>query len=497
MKSFNKMLLNVSLFAMFPVFANAAGTYYNGNLYQNPQSKYASGNGGYYSKYGAGRGYGQENMVLQQRTTTVTKTKSQSGQSKTSDKKQGFVLNANLGHEFANWEFDMKQAGSKLHYDNLRWNIISAEGAYYFGNETPMQIKFGARYGKQYGDSSMIDDDISNGGYAYQDWAEGRQTGNAISVGTSNDGSQYGFNVGFGLTDFFRLGRVKMTPSVGYRYLKYELTTKDNYGLTMDTFMGNSSHPFINCISSGGEMQCDPFVLFEFYDASDKFMGSIVTGRLETVDEDGNVTYTSIFTTIPSFSTGYPTSVGVDLGDTYYYRQLGTSHKYETTWMGPYLALDMEYDINSDNFVSGGIELGLPTYNSEGDQPYRVDWMHPKSVEDKAGFGKAYHIGLNALWSTAITNSMMLSFGMTYDYYHVKDADASTFLNPLYYQAILNEDYAELNEGGLDSERAQLLNAEIQTLEMYKAAGWKIENKKEIESVYKSMGLRVGLNIKF
>ena len=34
----------------------------------------------------------------------------------------------------------------------------------------------------------------------------------------------------------------------------------------------------------------------------------------------------------------------IDVGNTYYYEQSGTSHKYETTWAGPYVAFDAEYE---------------------------------------------------------------------------------------------------------------------------------------------------------
>ena len=40
MKMLSKLFLNCSLFALLPVVANAAGTYYTGG-YQSPQTRYA------------------------------------------------------------------------------------------------------------------------------------------------------------------------------------------------------------------------------------------------------------------------------------------------------------------------------------------------------------------------------------------------------------------------------------------------------------------------
>ncbi len=497
MRRFTRTLLGVSVMAMMPVIAGAAGTYYNGNLYQNPQ-RYGTNSGGYYNSYGAGRAYGQnQSMMVRNTTTRVTKKSSAKQQKSANNEKQGFKLNAYLSHEFANWDFEMNSAKSELRYDGLAWNVIEGEGIYYFGSSTPMQIKVGARYGVQFGETSMIDDDISKGGYGYQDYDEGRVSGYAMSVGTSKDGSQFGFNAAFGLTDFFTWGRVKVTPSVGYRYFKHELYTKDNSGLTMDVFMGNSSHPYINCISNNGETQCDPFILFQFYDASGKSLGTSVTGRLEA--EDGSLTDV-IVDSAPS-GTAFAT---VDVGDTYYYHQNGTSHKYETLWQGPYVALDMEYAINDSNFVNAGVEFGLPMYDSKGDQQYRIDWAHPTSVEDKGGFGDAYHLGLNAMWSTAISRTVMFSLGLTYDYYKVSGADATTYLNPSYYQATLDDVTAIVDYynslSSLTDEQALSLNyykTEQASLESYKSGGWKMENKGEIDSIYSAMGIRAGVTIKF
>lgn len=495
MKRLSLSLLGVSIFAMMPVIAGAAGTYYNGNTYQSSQ-RYGSNGGGYYNTYGAGRGYGQNQSTMVRNTTTRVEKKTATKQKK-SNAKHGFQLEGALSHEFANWDFKMKNAGSKLRYDGVAWNVVSGEGAYYFDTSTPLQVKVGARYGKQFGETSMIDDDITNGAYGYKDYTNGRQSGYAMSLGTSKGGTQMGFNASLGLTDFFTVGRVKMTPSIGYRYFKHKLSTKDNSGLAMDVFNGNSSHPFVNCISVGGETQCDPYVLFEFFNASGGSLGTGVSGRLVddngTPDDTTDDFLTDILFEIPNNAA----IVAVNLGDTYYYTQLGTSHEYETEWSGPYVALDMEYEINNNNVVNAGIEIGLPMYDSKGNQPYRIDWQHPTSVEDKGGFGDAYHLGLNAMWSTAITDSTMLSLGMTYDYYKVTGADATTYLNPDYYQKLSSVYQAKINAGGLTTTEVAEYQAEIDGIAEYQSKGWKLESKDEIESIYSAMGIRLGINVKF
>ena len=490
MKNFSRILSCVSVFAMIPVFANAAGTYYNGNMYQNPQMRYGANGGGFYNSYGANnynanRGYaqGMQTMGVRKNTTTITKKKTQKTQ--TNAAKQGFALDVGVSHEFANWDVEMKNAGSRLKYDGLRWNTVDGHAAYYFGGSTPMQVVVGAKYGVQFDEISMVDDDITT----EKMWetltlsvdgnTEYAITGSpALSVGTGSGGTQFGFNAAFGLTDLFKIGNMKITPSIGYRYLKYELETKNNYGLVVDVLNSDS---FVNCIEvSGGEIQCSPYV--GFVDNTGKVFS--YAGITSVTDADGNVKNVILNNTSAS---------QLDLGNTYYYEQDGVSHSYETTWAGPYIALDMVYDINETNLVNMGVEFGLPMYDSKGDQPYRIDWAHPTSVEDKGDFGDAYHIGLNGNWLTRVSDNMSLSFGFTYDYYHVSGATANTYLNTAYYQDLLDQylvyyDQDRLTEAGL---------AYLEELQDLKSDGWKMESKSEIESIYKSLGIRVGLNIKF
>ena len=476
----------MAVMSLFPVIAGAVGTYYNGNLYQNPQQRYT---GGYYNSYGAGRaGYGQnvQNQLGTQKLQQKNKKQNQQGRAK-----QGFVLDAGLTHQMASWEFDMNKAGSKLHYDNLRWNVFDVNGTYYFGDNTKMQIKAGLQYGMQFGDSPMIDDDMSNGGSLSETWyiantsggfdVLGYQTSHSLSVGTTKGGNQFGFNAAFGLTDYFTLGKMKVTPLLGFRYFKHKLTTEHNYGVSMDIFESNDSSIVTGIQTQPGEEQWIPFLVVG--DGSP--IGFAWNGNTLATDYLGNYVIDS-------------PGGRLDVGQSLYYQQSGTSHEYETTWMGPYLALDMEYTINNDNYVTAGIEFGLPIYDSKGTQPYRVDWQQSPSVEDKGGFGDAYHLGLNANWVTAITDSTSLTFGFTYDYYKVSDADAKTHLSPEWYGDYLDIVTYILDNHLYTDENSYLYYVDLENeLLNLKSAGWTVEEKNEVNSIYKSMGIRIGISVVF
>ncbi|MBR1380829.1 MAG: hypothetical protein IJ560_04590 [Alphaproteobacteria bacterium] len=499
-----KFLLRCSLIAFAPIAANAAGTYYTGN-YQSPQNRYTQKNytttqGTVYTQGTTYRsGYignasqnGSDNKQIAQQKRHTT-------QSAPTETKSGFSLDAGISHQFAEWRMEMDQAGSLLHYDNIGWNVFDAGGKYVFdiGN-TQMQINAGFLYGIQSGESTMVDDDISNGGYWYAGY-DGQNSlgetlsvdvyGRAMSIGKSSGGDMMGFNVGFGLTDFFKWGNARITPSIGYRYLKYKLETKENYGLSVTT--SNSGY---TCYSNNGgdEVQCDPSLLFFATDSNGDVTAVSLGGRANVdVDGDGYADVSGIL---------IPTGVDyVNLLDSFYYQQSGTSHSYEVEWSGPYIALDAVYDINQNNSVTGHVELGLPAYTSTGDQPYRIDWEHPKSVKDSAGMFSGLHLGLGANYMTAVTDSVMLTIGFTYDYYSISGADSETYMNASYYQ----DRYDALKNAYADAGYT-----EAQMLEMDETAagiaqlkstcpGWVCSDDGEIDSFYKSMGIRVGFNAKF
>ena len=482
-----KLLLNCSLFALMPLMANAAGTYYNrsytnpnpaaynnynyanpgaGQMQQNPAngSRYS----GYYPGMGTRNGYNNNDGMNQNNRANGRGNKNTGG--KQVQSQGGFSADVGLSHQFANWHFDMKQAGSALKYNDLDWNVLDAAIRYDFNvGNTMLRAEVGGQYGAQYGDSSMIDDDITNGGLkqqywdvdddGYADWVENVY---ALSVGKTKGGDLYGVYAGIGLTDFWRIGNFRLTPSVGYRYFKYKLETKGNNGMSFDTVNAY-------CLGENGETQCLPFISF-------LQSGGESVGDMVWLDTDGDEsTAEMIAISVPGGSTF------VDTHDSFYFSQSGVSHSYETEWAGPYLAMDMVYDISKTDALNARLELGLPMYKATADQPYRRDWQHPKSVEDKGGFGDAYHFGMGANWLHSLSDSVMLTLGMTFDYYSVSGADATTYSNAAYYTGIYDS---------VDADKQAAIDA-------LAAAGWQEKLSGEIDSVYKSMGLRLGIQAKF
>ena len=524
-----RCLLHCSLFALLPMTAGAAGTYYNYNgtvqrNYGGPYSDsvYSSGAINAYSDNNTCYGAGCNGNKADAKNTVVQNKKSQNRSNtsagRASQQDSRFKLNAGLSHQFASWNFDMKTAGSKLHYNNLRWNVFDASMNYDFNvANTALRLDVGGQYGVQFGDTNMVDDDVTGGGYflrgyyvdldepsdgiADQVWV---QQGHALSVGTSNGGDMMGVYAGIGLPNVWKVGTFKVTPSVGYRYFKYKLETKQNYGLSLDTVSGADNY----CQTLGDETQCLPLLVFVDGNNS-ALLGVVDPVYMEndgSINTDGNGRlYTLSYVTIPS-GAQY-----VETENMYYYYQNGISHSYEVEWAGPYLALDMEYDISAIDAVNARLEFGLPAYTATADQPYRPDWQHPKSLEDKASIGDAYHFGLGANWAHALTDSVMLSLGVTFDYYNVGKADATSYLSADYYTtryydpAVAENDDLVTHYGNTNYQtwdeldmNTYLDNLEtIATIDSLRAAGWQQKSSGEVESIYKSMGIRLGVQARF
>ena len=512
MKILSKLLFNCSMLVLVPVAANAAGTYFNGT-YQSPQRNYSQqsyaqrtktasysnqGISAYNQRQYANSGY--TNARATARTQQPQQVKQPTVQSSADT---GFSLSAGLAKQVAMWQFEMNTAGSKLHFDNIDWLVFDAQGKYVFdAGKTKMQINAGLQYGMQTGESSMIDDDISHGGYVYGEyWSQdgatkyGEKIGNALSAGVNEGGNMFGFNIGFGLTDIWKWGNMKITPSIGWRYLQYKLETKNNKGMVVVNGDYDAS-----CVTlDDGSKQCwpliavfDSFADYAYPDYPGYSYFDKNGNKLQDLDGDGYLDGQAYYVAVEVGGWNYAEAEG-----TFYFAQPDVSHSYEVEWSGPYLALEMLYDINVNNSVNGYLELGLPSYTATADQPYRYDWQHPKSIEDKGGMGSAFHLGLGANWNTMITKSIALSIGVTYDYYTVSDADATTYLNGDYYMGIYNDRLVNLYDNNEEEMLAKDAIAQnIVQLES-ECPGWVCKSGGEIESFYKSMGIRVGINAKF
>ena len=124
------------------------------------------------------------------------------------------------------------------------------------------------------------------------------------------------------------------------------------------------------------------------------------------------------------------------------------------------------------------------------------------------------HLGLIANWSTAVADSTFLTLGFTYDYYKVSNATATTYANKdywtsmydCYYMLYNNADVGPYGNGGNmpsggwgypEDLKPELADAMDDIMVNYIDKGFKDETANEINSIYKAMGIRIGLVTKF
>lgn len=495
-----KKLLCILYFVLCTSAAfSASSTYMGTSGYQSPQRYYQpSPTGGYYqpsnigaSGYGGGN-YSQRGQVVQPGyARTATQQVNATRQSNIfGDGTTDFYLTAGVSHQYAQWNFDMNSAGSRLNYSDIAWNVLDIKGGYKYGDWI---IDGGFQYGMQSGKSIMTDDDISTGGLPLEYYDDGGNliasgSQRVISIGESSGGSMLGFNLGVGLTNKFGFGKTKIVPYIGYRMLNYKLNTANNHGLSVATVWCDNGS--FNTDLGNGETYCPAMIWFNGGDAI----------TLDPQDFDGYYWWDTVSGQISS-------------GDTYAFSQTGDTHIYDVIWSGPYLAVELQSEINENNSLNARIELGFPGYESKGDQPYRIDWAHPTSVEDSAPMFGAMHFGLSANWTTMLGKSWGLSFGVTYDYYNVSGADATTHLNGDWYVGVL--EYIYLNDSGgkwvdmdigggdagwyamQDPDTGNPTAAGIDAI--YKSCGnsWDCTTAGEVNSFYRSIGIRVGVMGKF
>jgi len=416
-------------------------------------------------------GFGATGQPGQQRMTTMQQPRSTPPASD-----EGLRLFGGISHQSAAWHFDMNRAGSILQFDNLAWTVLDLGGNYTFdAGDMKLRVEAGVKFGMQSGDGTMLDDDITNGGgwlidlvTPGTDQVVGAAIARAVSIGRSTGGSMFDYNVGIGLTDKFQLGNARITPGVGWRNTSYHLKTNRNNGLVMTVAEGQLTTCWRDPQISD-EIQCTPFILIN------------------------NGTSLELIQDLELISGGE-----VIIGNNYFFSQPGTSHDYKVEWAGPYLAVGVEYDINQFNSVDARFELGLPGYKATGDQPYRSDWMHPKSVEDTADIGAAMHIGFGANWNTTLSDNIMFSLGMTYDYFSVSNARARTFLNGAYWDARLLNNINTIYGGDPAAAAADPNSLANEIWDLYDACpNWICTFDNEVNSFYKSIGIRVGLSARF
>jgi len=97
---------------------------------------------------------------------------------------------------------------------------------------------------------------------------------------------------------------------------------------------------------------------------------------------------------------------------------------------------------------------------------------------------------MTAAWTTKVAPNWSMTLGLTYDYYAVRNATATTYLDGQYYE----DAYAAIEANDPDDPRLDMI------YDSWEACGgdkWTCVDAKEVNSFYRSIGARVGVVGKF
>ncbi|MDR0319738.1 MAG: hypothetical protein LBH81_03300 [Rickettsiales bacterium] len=428
--------------------ASAAGTYYN---YGNYAASQASGNIARQSSYspyqpqssqqytpGGQSGYQQPGYQMGGRNQAP----------KQSSGAPGLKVSAFAGYESADFGFEMKNTHSEINFNNINWIKFGADAAYMFdAGGTKIEVKGGFEVGTQGESGNVTDDDMSRGGIyigeAYFETAPNVLYGNGgvatgfsmtqlvMGVGEQGQGSSLGAFASIGLGNGLKIGdSVVIKPSVGYRYESFKLVGQNMMTMAVQALVAR-----------------DQYDINAMYDVADNCPGC----QIVLFPGDGNAYFAGW---VEGFD-DYGEPFFLTLAEAAYLD--GTTHEYNVSWSGPFIAADLEIKTAPHSAFTLRAELGLPAYTAEADQPYRSDWSHPVSIRDSAPIFGGMHYGLNMNYSAGVSDTMAVNLGWRWDYYTVDGADAETFY----------------------------------------AGGGSSKMNSEVKARYKTSGIRAGLTAKF
>ena len=116
-----------------------------------------------------------------------------------------------------------------------------------------------------------------------------------------------------------------------------------------------------------------------------------------------------------------------------------TTHKYYTTWAGPYIGLSLERAMSPKETLLIYGEFFKPKFKAKGDWPLRTDWMHDPSFIDDGG--DAWGLAGEISYRYRVNEKTELTFGFSHEFIQAKHADTLLFFADDYGQYAGSEKY--------------------------------------------------------
>lgn len=401
------------------------------------------------------------------------------------------TIYAGYSRRFADFEFETG-VNSILEWDDMVWN----------------EIRVGARH-----NFSLRDFDLSVfGEYAYGDMSHGGLSMDydlkpfdsadpsygifTVSMGDQSGRSNY-FRFGISAHHIWDIGGWKLSPTFGYEIFKHNLEMSNHYypnpGIYLPLMTDKGDYVY-------GDENGYFYTLPVTEEAPDTWYQvcmspediKLVQAPSSGFNELGNSLttgdYDSAMGDIPwGVTSGECVIIGGDgpvIVD-------GTTHKYNTTWSGFFVGLEIEKQMTLKDKLRFYMQFGLPKYSSEGIWPNRTDWQQNPSFLDEGSNG-AYSYSAEMEYNYKLSDRMQLSLKVDTNLFHVGKIPGELYIAE-YTTYLLDENGQYVLEETIDANGNVVYLPILETVSAY--------TEKVSESLkratWQSFGLHLGFKYAF
>ena len=358
------------------------------------------------------------------------------------DEENSTTIYAGYSRRFADFEFETG-VNSILEWDDMIWNEITV-GAKHIFDIRDFDLKIYGEY--SYGDMShgglSMDYDLKPFDNSVPEY--GIFT---ISMGDQSGRSNH-FKFGISAHHIWDIGGWKLSPTFGYEIFKHNLEMSNHYypnpGVYLPLMTNLGEYVFGD---EFGNYYSVPFGA----DAPEEWYQVCMSPEDIKVVTNAASSYIDGFGVLgDALSTGdYVIEMGtvpwgvnagecVIIGGDGPVIVEGTTHKYNTTWSGFYVGLEIEKQMTLKDHLRLYMQFGLPKYSSEGIWPNRTDWQQNPSFLDEGSNG-AYSYAAEMEYNYRISDRMQLSLKVDTNLFHVGKIPGELYIAE-YSQYVVDED---------------------------------------------------------
>ena len=340
------------------------------------------------------------------------------GVAKAASDENGFHVYGGYGRRFADFQFTTA-VNSILEWDDMIFNEFKVGGRYNFTLRNFDLMAFGEySYGKMSSGGLSMDYDLLP-----YDMSVPEQGIFTISMGDQSGDSNH-MRVGFGARNIWDIGGWKLTPIIGYEIFKHNLEMSNHYYPNQGVYI-----PLMT--ENGNYVFGDPDNLDLYYEISPEEAPAYTNTLYQVCVSPEQINVASIGNggvlqigeyhyseNDPYAPWGVLPDECVVIGGDGPILVAGTTHKYDTTWSGFYIGLEIEKQMTLTDKLRFYGQISKPKYSSEGTWPNRTDWQqNPSFLDEGDNESLAYSLEMEYIFT--LSNRLQLSLKADTNYFHV------------------------------------------------------------------------------